>query len=120
MQKHNPDVIINDRLDTNISEMKKLQKITKKIINFEDLGSGSSIAMMTFNAIYTEQIKRKNNFFGSKYFILRDEFIYQKNKIIDNDVKNILIIFGGTDPNNLTLRVRNLIAKFCKSNKMIL
>ena len=118
VQKHNPDVIINDRLDTNISEMKKLQKITKKIINFEDLGSGSSIAMMTFNAIYTEQIKRKNNFFGSKYFILRDEFIYQKNKIIDNDVKNILIIFGGTDPNNLTLRVRNLIAKFCKSNKI--
>ena len=40
---------------------------------------------------------------GEKYFFLRDEFLKQKkNKL--NKVKNILLFFGGSDPNNLTFK----------------
>ena len=83
IKKLNPDIIINDRLDTDESYISKLKELKLKVINFEDLGDGAKKADLVINAIYPEKQVLKNHYFGHDYFILRDEFIYSKQKEIN-------------------------------------
>lgn len=116
--KINPDIIINDILDTQKDYIEKLKKLDFKIINFEDLGEGSRYADVVINAIYPEKKVFKNHFFGHKYFVLRDEFLFSKRKKINKSVKSILITFGGVDPNNYTLKVLKSIYDLCISKNI--
>jgi len=104
-----PDVIVNDMLDTSVKYMKLLKQRGYKLINFEDLGAGSKLADTVINAMYPEKEILENHFFGSNYFILRDEFLFTPNKIVAKEVTNILISFGGVDPNNYTERIIKLL-----------
>ncbi len=114
----NPDLVINDRLDTEKNYILKLKKLNYKVINFEDLGDGAKEADLVINAIYPEKQILSQHYFGHNYFILRDEFIYLKdNKKIDK-VKNILITFGGVDLNNYTQKVIDNIYDYCQSNQI--
>jgi CMP-N-acetylneuraminic acid synthetase/spore coat polysaccharide biosynthesis predicted glycosyltransferase SpsG len=108
-----PDMLINDRLDTSAEEMSALKKFPVKIINFEDLGSGASIADLVFNAIYPEKESLKNHYFGQNYFCARDEFILSDPIQINEKLNTILISFGGVDPNNLTLKTLESIYDYC-------
>ncbi len=110
-----PDIIINDRLDTPESYTKELKSQGYKIINFEDLGSGCIHADLVINGIYPEKHTLSNHYYGKEYFILRDEFIISNQKVVKEDVKNILITFGGVDPNNYTEKVIRTINKYCKA-----
>jgi len=55
-----------------------------------------------------------NHYFGHKYFLLRDEFIYSPQKEI-GDVKRILLTFGGVDPNNYTFKVLESIYDYSQN-----
>ena len=114
----NPDVIINDRLDTSKDYMLQLKKQNYKVVNFEDLGTGCEEADIVINAIYPEKHCLPNHYFGHHYFILRDEFILSELKDVKQDVKNILITFGGVDPNNYTEKVIRTINKYCSENNI--
>jgi len=114
----NPNIVINDRLDTNEIYIKELKELNIKIINFEDLGYGAKRADLVINAIYPEEQVLENHYFGHKYFILRDEFIYSKQKNVESNVKNILITFGGVDPNNYTKKVLESIEPYCYEHKI--
>lgn len=116
IKKLNPDIIINDKLDTDESYVSKLKELKLKVINFEDLGDGAKKADLVINAIYPEKQVLKNYYFGHHYFILRDEFIYSKQKEINKKVTNILITFGGVDPNNYTKKVIETIYGYCQTN----
>ena len=50
-----------------------------------------------------------NIFIGHKYYILKDEFYFQPTKIVTPEVTNVLLTFGGTDPNNLTEKVLDAV-----------
>ncbi len=113
-----PDIVINDRLDTNEEYINQLKALNLKVINFEDLGSGAKKADLVINAIYPEKQVLPNHYFGHKYFILRDEFIYLKPKEDIGKVKNILITFGGVDPNNYTKKVVETIYEYCNINNI--
>ena len=114
----NPDLLVNDRLDTSVDYMTALKKLDLKVINFEDIGGGAKNADLVINAIYPEKQVLKNHYFGHDYFILRDEFIYSKQKSILREVKNVLITFGGVDPNNYTKKVIEIIFEYCLSNNI--
>lgn len=105
----NPDIIINDRLDTTREEMVRLREIAPKIINFEDLGSGAEEADLVFNAMYPEQESLPNHYFGLDYFILRDEFLFSEMHEVKEEVKSILLCFGGVDTNDYTARILKLL-----------
>ena len=113
-----PDVIINDRLDTDTEYMKKLKELSSKIINFEDLGSGSSMADLVVNAMYPEKEIFPNHYYGHKYFVLRDEFILTPAKKVAKEVRNVLLSFGGVDPNNYTHKVVESIYQYCLSSNI--
>ena len=110
----NPDIVINDILDTTSEYIESLKKYVDIVINFEDLGKGSQLADLVLNAMYPEGKINLGHYYGSKYFILRDEFLYTKEKLINTKLENILISFGGVDPNNYTDRILNLISSYCQ------
>lgn len=102
IDKLNPDLIINDILDTSFEYISKLRDNDYFVINFEDLGPGIEIANLVFNPLSDYGIDLPNVFTGYKYYILEDEFYFQKPKEIKEDVNNVFIMFLGNDPNNLT------------------
>ena len=118
IKKFNPDLVINDKLDTTLEYMQGLKKLSIKTLNFEDLGEGSKIADLVINAIYPEKQIIKNHYFGHDYFILRDEFIYSETKDNKEKIEGILISFGGVDPNNYTKKVIETIYEYCMQNSI--
>ena len=108
--KINPDVIIHDCLDTDAEYMKALSQRSYCLINFEDLGEGTRFADLVINAMYPEGRIMAGHHFGAKYFILRDEFLFTPSKQVEDSVQNILISFGGVDPNDYTRRILKIIS----------
>lgn len=108
IKENNIKIIINDTLDTKKSYMRELAKLGF-LVTFEDLGEGSDYANLSFNALYESSLNDKKHFFGYKYVDLRDEFLYAKKNDIKDVVKEVLIVFGGTDPNNMTSKVFNYL-----------
>lgn len=109
LEKDNIKIIFNDTLDTSKEYIAKLKECNRFVVTFEDLGSGSDYADISFNALYESSLTHEKNYFGYKYFDLRDEFIYEKPTKINKVVKNVLIVFGGTDPSNTTEKIIDYI-----------
>ena len=118
IKKFEPNMIFNDILDTDIKYIKNLRREKRLIVNFEDLGNGRNYADLIFNPIFFSRTKKKNEYFGSDYACVRDEFrIWQNDsRPIKKNVENVLIIFGGTDPTNKTLKVLKIISKIKQKN----
>lgn len=107
IDEYKPDIVINDILDTDIDYMTKLKSMVPRIINFEDKGTGASLANCVVNALYPDSING-NCYNGFKYFFIRDEFLTVKPKAFSEEVKNITVMFGGSDPSNLTQKIYNV------------
>ena len=105
LREYNPKIVINDILDTEGKYISDLKNEGYFVVNFEDLGDGTRFADVVFDALYEHEVGEENVFTGHKYYILKDEFYFQPQKIITQNVNNILITFGGTDPNNFTEKV---------------
>lgn len=100
----NPDLVINDILNTEVEYIKILKSNNIKVVNFEDLGSGVKEADLVINELYDNpQLKGDNFLWGYKYLALRDEFEDARPHKFENEIKAVLITYGGTDQNNLTL-----------------
>ena len=109
IDEYHVDLVINDILNTNVSYMSKLKEKCSKVINFEDLGEGRFLADMVFNDIYSPRKESDNHFYGSKYYCLREEFITATPQKMCESVHNILVLFGGTDPSDITRRILNIV-----------
>ena len=109
LREYSPDIVINDILDTTVEYMSLLKNEGYFVVNFEDLGVGTDLADVVFDALYEHDLGEMNIYTGYKYYILKDEFYFQPEKIISKEVKNVLIAFGGTDPNNFTKKVLDAI-----------
>ncbi|MGA2622470.1 MAG: glycosyltransferase [Bacteroidota bacterium] len=98
-----PDLVINDILDTSSEYIRPLKEKHIAVINFEDEGPGAESADIVINALYQES-KSPNMLVGHEYFSLRSEFFTAPAYVLRESVTNVLVSFGGTDNNNLTLR----------------
>ena len=105
LEKYNPQIVVNDILDTSKEYVSRQKELGYFVINFEDLGLGVEEADIVFDALYEHDGGFGNIFIGHKYYILKDEFYFQPTKIVTPEVDNVLLTFGGTDPNNLTEKV---------------
>jgi len=114
-----PDLVINDILNTDIKYVKTLKQNNIKVVNFEDLGDGSKEADLVFNELYdTLQRKGDNFLWGYEYLALRDEFENAVPHKFNNNIEAILITFGGTDQNNLTLITLKTIMSIIKKKNI--
>lgn len=98
-----PDLLINDALDTDQAWMQTITDLGFRVVNFEDLGTGSPHADLVINDMYeAAEPTLPHVLSGASYSVLRDEFYSAKCIDVRSDVQNILMLFGGVDSNDMT------------------
>lgn len=116
-----PDLVVNDILDTENLYIEKLKAAGISVVNFEDLGSGVGLADLAFNELYDEPVVAGEKIrWGHEYYFLRDEFIDAKPRPAGNEVRSIIITFGGTDQHNLTMKVLASVVPFCRERGIMI
>lgn len=102
-----PDIWVNDCLNTEIEYVEAIKKRVNRFVSIEDLGEGIGKADAVINAMYEED-DRSNVFSGWKYACLRDEFQIKNASEFRDAVKNVIFMFGGTDPSNYNRLLYNI------------
>ncbi len=118
----NPDRIIFDKIDVSPKLAKRIKnELEAKLIIFTNLTDANLYADVSiladigsnFKNIYKkDKANGKVEFFGPKYWILRPEFYKNKiKKVADKKgITKIMLIFGGSDPSNMsTLVLKELL-----------
>jgi CMP-N-acetylneuraminic acid synthetase/spore coat polysaccharide biosynthesis predicted glycosyltransferase SpsG len=103
------DILVNDMLDTDEEYVHRCKTTGVRVVNFEDLGQGARLADAVINDLYEKKNEQNNYFWGSEYYCIRDEFLLAKPSEFRESVEEVLVIFGGTDPCNLTKRLFDVI-----------
>jgi CMP-N-acetylneuraminic acid synthetase/spore coat polysaccharide biosynthesis predicted glycosyltransferase SpsG len=111
----NCDVLLNDMLDTTEDYIKTCKSTGVRVVNFEDLGPGARHADAVINDLYDKKNDLNNHYWGSDYYCIRDEFLLAKPAEFKEKAQEVLVIFGGTDPCNLTKRVFDIIQEIDSS-----
>ena len=106
------DIVINDILNTEYQYIKNLKQLNVKVVNFEDLGTGIELADVVINDLYEKSNEQANCYWGSEYYCVRDEFLITQPAPFNEEVKEVLVLFGGTDPSNLTRKVLEAVNRF--------
>ena len=110
-----PDLVINDVLDTTAEYIRSLKESDVLVVDFEDLGSGAAMADLTINELYDEPVlEGENILWGHRYFFVREEFEAARPHQLTEKVASILLTFGGTDKNELTLAIYKAIRDLCR------
>lgn len=109
------DILVNDMLDTDEEYMHSCRTTGVRVVNFEDLGQGARLADAVINDLYEKKNNQNNHYWGSEYYCIRDEFLLAKPSEFRESVEEVLVIFGGTDPCNLTKRLLDVIQKIDNS-----
>lgn len=114
---HNPDRIIFDQLNVSPLLAEKIKKVLDtKLIIFTNLTEANNYAdVVVFagfernlqNVVNRDKILSTKQFFGLKFWILRPEFYFfkKKKKLYPKNIKKIMLIFGASDPSNMTTHV---------------
>lgn len=106
------DVLVNDTLDTDANFVQEAKRFVDRVVTFEDLGEGSRFADAVVNAIYEKAPARDNAYVGKSYVALRDEFQTAVPKPFSEHVERVLIMFGGTDPLDLSSRLHKIARSY--------
>jgi spore coat polysaccharide biosynthesis predicted glycosyltransferase SpsG len=104
-----PDLVINDILNTDRDYVEQLMAGGAAVVNFEDLGSGAHVADLVINAIFMETDVPENHLNGPAYFCIRDEFLQAPQRQRGDQVREVLVTFGGTDAVDSTARLARLL-----------
>jgi len=103
------DLIINDTLDTTNEYWDILRKSNARIVSFEDLGAGMQRADLVINSLYESSSTNPKHLFGYKFVCLRQEFQETIEQANPDTIHKVLIMFGGTDPQDYTKQILKLL-----------
>ncbi len=110
-----PDLVVNDVLNTDAAMVRALRAGGARVMNFEDLGSGAVEADLTVNELYdTPLLEGGRVLWGREYMFLRDEFMDARPRPVPERVGRLLVTFGGTDAGNLTLKTLRAVGGLCR------
>lgn len=112
-----PNIVVIDKLDVDEGFARRLKNsVNAKLVIFSNITAANMYADIAVCADFGSNFRNarlrdeKTNtlyFYGPKYWVLRKEFheLHNKGKAISGKVEKILLIFGGSDPSNLTSTV---------------
>ncbi|WP_148624170.1 UDP-2,4-diacetamido-2,4,6-trideoxy-beta-L-altropyranose hydrolase [Aliarcobacter cryaerophilus] len=126
IKKLNIDMVIIDNYDIDYSFEKKLKELNSglKIFVLDDTYEKHFCDILLNHNIYADEKKYQNRVpkscelrCGSKYTLLRDEFLEAKKakKKLKKKIKTIFLSLGGADHKNLNIKILKVIQKFKKS-----
>jgi len=118
LESYNPDRIIFDKLDVSPELARRIkEELHTKLSIFTNLTEANSYADITvlarIGSNYKNIVNKDNvtqiEYVGPKYWLLRPEFyiLKEKKKVLKDEIKEIMLIFGGSDPANLSSVVLN-------------
>lgn len=113
-----PDLVINDFLNTDPDYMQSLVAAGCKIVNFEDDGPGAEQADLVVNALYENARSTERLCCGAGFFCLRDEFLGAARNPLRTAVATLLITFGGTDSQDCSRRILDIVEPICRAWKI--
>lgn len=114
LRNKSPDRIIFDKLDVSTDLARRIKEtLGGKLVIFTNLTRANQYADITVladigsnfkNLCYRNKARKTTHYFGPKYWILRPEFYEYGGlkKDPSTRVENLMLIFGGSDPSNLT------------------
>ena len=112
------DLIILDIQDTQKEFIQALKKGFRKVMSFEDLGEGrNQVNLLVDCNLEPEKAQSVpqgvKTLFGLPYSVLAEEFgqFHQRKKVFSKSLESLLVTMGGTDPNNLTLKLARYFSK---------
>lgn len=111
LNQYQPGLIFNDLPHSSVDYMKKINDLAPSI-NYDDGGDGGIFADYLIHVTYktrTEFVGCDGYLYGLEYLILRDEFfLYREKETLRRNNKShlkVLVMMGGSDPDNLTVKV---------------
>lgn len=119
LEQEHIDIVVNDILNTNRNYIDMLKSHGCRVVNLEDLGDGIQSADIVINDLYTKQNDLPNCYWGQKYYCIKDEFLIATPREHSDEVKEVLIMFGGTDPGNVTEKAITAIGQLPSNYKNI-
>lgn len=116
LEMYNPDTVVIDKLDVDELFAKYIKThLRSKLIIFGNVSSANRYADVVINAIIGTDFRNRSfidkntgtlYLEGPKYLVLRREFYRYKGLYkFRNSLEKVLLIFGGSDPANLTCKV---------------
>lgn len=109
---YHPDIWVNDCLNTDEAYILHLKKSIPRVVTIEDLGTGSEVADAAINALYIEAGRAAHVYSGYEYVCLREEFQIEEPRAFSEEVRSVIIMFGGTDPANLNRKIYHSLLKY--------
>lgn len=102
-----PDIIINDVLDDWIDLIDAQNATKAKVLVFETEAHAPDFEHEVINALYP--VQHSNDRVGPDWFVLRPEFLLVTPRAVADEVKEILVTFGGVDPSDQSFRLYNIL-----------
>lgn len=123
VKKHSIDLVVIDHYGIDYKYEKKLKKKTgAQILSFDDTYEKHHCDILLNHNISADKKKYKDLVpnscelrCGSKYTLLRDEFIEEKEKkrkVKNSKVKTVFVAMGGADHSNINIKILNVLGKF--------
>ena len=117
LEEMRPNIVVIDKLHVEEAFARELKNnLRTKLVTFNNMTPANKFADIAVNAVVGSRFKNARLYdketgtlylYGPKYWILRRDFyeFRQKGKIPGARIEKILIIFGGSDPSDLTSTV---------------
>lgn len=105
-----PDLLILDTLDLYDSRIITALQHEVPVVSLENESSvAAKHATAVVNELAAPSPQYANQMFGPRFAVLREEFTDLPSKEAPEEVKRVLLTFGGSDPAHLSARVGNLL-----------
>lgn len=130
LKKNKPDIVIIDKIDVSERLAKDIKDYSKIILviftnitdanRYADIAVTADIGSNFKNIHYVDDETKTIYYYGPKYWIIRKEFheFHKRKKAMPKTINNILLIFGGSDPSNLTTLAAKELLKTTKYSRI--
>jgi CMP-N-acetylneuraminic acid synthetase/spore coat polysaccharide biosynthesis predicted glycosyltransferase SpsG len=108
LSRQQPDILVNDTLDTSTVYIDDLKKHASRVVTFDDLGAGAIHADAVINSVYDDKTKDAHVYSGKDYVCLRDEFLTTHPAAFSDQVHRVLVMFCGADQLDMASRFYRL------------
>lgn len=113
IREYSPDIVVNDRplLEKDyLSALATVGASTVNLVdNLENLEDPVEAASVIIATMHEDQVDSEGYYAGPAYAILHESFAGQTKSIRERP-RGLVLTFGGSDPQNLTLRVLRALA----------
>lgn len=113
IRDYSPNLIVNDLPSVNDAYLRSLARLGASTVNFvdslADIENPQEVAAVIVAALADEQVELEDYYAGPAFAILREAFQKRSADIAERG-RRVVVSFGGSDPQKLTLKALSALA----------